>query len=162
MPLREINSRTDDCVVEIYADGACKGNPGPGGWGALLIFKNVNKEIYGGELETTNNRMELMAIIKALQCLRRSCVVELFTDSNYVVNGMTRWIHGWVKNDWLNSQKKPVKNTDLWRLLRDEALKHDVSWIWVKGHDGNFGNERADYLANKGVLENFVNKKMES
>lgn len=142
-------------IVEIYADGACKGNPGIGGWGALLIYKGIEKEIYGGELNTTNNRMELIAVIKALQCLKRRCSVSLKTDSNYIVKGMTQWIENWVKQNWLNSQKKPVKNEDLWKILHSEAMKHDVTWIWVKGHNGNSGNERADALANKGALKFF-------
>lgn len=138
-------------IVRVYADGACKGNPGIGGWGAVLIFKGIEKEIYGGELNTTNNRMELMAVIKAFQCLKRRCFVELITDSSYIVNGMTKWIHGWIQQNWLGSQKKPIKNADLWQLLHGEALKHDVVWTWVRGHSGNIGNERADFLANKGV-----------
>ncbi len=137
--------------VVIHTDGACSGNPGPGGWGALLQFGPHAKEICGGELDTTNNRMELMASIKALEALKVPCDVELHTDSTYVRNGITKWIHGWVKNNWKGSNKKPVKNKDLWGRLLAATERHEVDWRWVKGHSGNPGNERADRLANKGM-----------
>ncbi len=137
--------------VDIYTDGACKGNPGPGGWGALLIAKGKEKELYGGEKETTNNRMELTAAIEAFRALKRTCEVHIYTDSNYVKDGITSWIHGWKKKGWINSQNKPVKNKDLWQELDKQIGKHQVTWHWVKGHAGNPGNERADQLANLGV-----------
>lgn len=137
--------------VTIYTDGACSGNPGPGGWGALLLYGEHEKELYGGEAETTNNRMELQAAIEALNALKRSCEIDLYTDSQYVKGGITGWIHGWKKNGWKTSNKKPVKNVELWQAL-DEALKrHKVSWHWVKGHAGHEGNERADELARRGM-----------
>ena len=137
--------------VVIYTDGACSGNPGPGGWGALLTFGEHEKELCGGEAETTNNRMELQAAIEALNALKRSCEVDLWTDSQYVKGGITGWIHGWKKNGWKTSNKKPVKNVELWQAL-DEAMKrHSVSWHWVKGHAGHEGNERADELARRGM-----------
>lgn len=138
-------------VVEIYTDGACSGNPGPGGWGALLLYGDHEKEIYGGELETTNNRMELTAAIEALKLLKRSCEVHLHTDSTYVRNGITQWIHGWKTKGWKNSAKKPVKNADLWQALDEATKRHDIKWFWVKGHAGDPGNERADALANQGM-----------
>ena len=137
-------------VVEIFTDGACKGNPGPGGWGALLRLGDTEKELYGGEHATTNNRMELTAAIRALQSLNRRCVVKLHTDSQYVQKGISEWIIGWKKRGWKTADKKPVKNEDLWRELDVLAAQHDVDWIWVKGHAGHDGNERADALANKG------------
>lgn len=137
--------------VVIYTDGACSGNPGPGGWGAVLIYGDHRKEINGGESETTNNRMELMAAIEALNALKKDCSVELYTDSNYVKNGITSWIHGWKKNGWKNSQKKPVKNAELWQELEAATKRHKVSWHWVKGHAGHPENERADELARMGV-----------
>lgn len=137
--------------VTIYTDGACSSNPGPGGWGALLLYGEHEKELYGGETETTNNRMELQAAIEALNALKRSCEIDLYTDSQYVKGGITGWIHGWKKNGWKTSNKKPVKNAELWQAL-DEALKrHKVSWHWVKGHAGHEGNERADELARRGM-----------
>ena len=139
--------------VEIYTDGACKGNPGPGGWGALMKYKDQAKEIWGGELDTTNNRMELLAAIKALEALTRPAKVELYTDSNYVQQGITSWIHNWKNNGWKTSARKPVKNADLWQRLDDLTSKHDISWNWLKGHAGHPGNERADQLANLGVEE---------
>ncbi|NVJ70010.1 MAG: ribonuclease HI [Alphaproteobacteria bacterium] len=138
-------------VVDIYTDGACSGNPGPGGWGALLLYGDHEKEIYGGELETTNNRMELTAAIEALKLLKRSCEVHLHTDSTYVRNGITQWIHGWKTKGWKNSAKKPVKNADLWQALDEATKRHDIKWFWVKGHAGDPGNERADALANQGM-----------
>ncbi|WP_029041986.1 ribonuclease HI [Cucumibacter marinus] len=138
-------------TVIIHTDGACSGNPGPGGWGALLEFNGKTKALKGGEAETTNNRMELTAAIEALSALKRPCKVELHTDSSYVKDGITKWIHGWKRNGWKTAQKKPVKNAELWQAL-DEALKrHDVSFHWVKGHAGHDGNERADELANEGM-----------
>ena len=137
-------------VVEIFTDGACKGNPGPGGWGALLRFGETEKELCGGEPATTNNRMELLAVIRALESLNRRCVVKLHTDSQYVQKGISEWIIGWKKRGWKTADKKPVKNVDLWRELDQLASQHDVEWLWVKGHAGHDGNERADQLANKG------------
>jgi ribonuclease HI len=133
--------------VVVFTDGACSGNPGPGGWGAILTFKGVEKELKGGEAHTTNNRMELMAAISALEAMKRPCLVELHTDSQYVKNGITSWIHNWKRNGWRTADKKPVKNEDRWRRL-DEALAiHNVDWRWVKGHAGHDMNERADALA---------------
>ena len=137
--------------VTIYTDGACSGNPGPGGWGALLIYGEVEKELFGGEAETTNNRMELTAAIEALKALKRPCEIDLHTDSKYLRDGMTSWIHNWKKNNWRNAKKKPVKNADLWQQLDEVITEHTISWHWVKGHDGNPGNERADTLANQGM-----------
>lgn len=139
--------------VEIFTDGACKGNPGPGGWGALLRCGDVERELYGGEPDTTNNRMELQAAIQSLKALKRPCRVDLTTDSEYVRNGITRWLEGWKQKDWKNSARKPVKNADLWRVLDEENQRHDVSWHWVKGHSGHVENERADQLANRGIDE---------
>jgi len=138
-------------VVEIYTDGACSGNPGPGGWGALLLYGEHEKELTGGEMNTTNNRMELTAAIEALGALTRPCTVKLHTDSTYVRDGIMKWVHGWKKNGWRTANKKPVKNSDLWQLLDAAVRKHDVEWIWVKGHAGDPGNERADALANQGM-----------
>lgn len=138
-------------VVEIYTDGACSGNPGPGGWGALLIYGEHEKELTGGEMNTTNNRMELTAAIEALGALSRPCTVKLHTDSTYVRDGIMKWVHGWKKNGWRTANKKPVKNSDLWQALEAAVRKHDVEWIWVKGHAGDPGNERADALANQGM-----------
>ena len=138
-------------TVTIYTDGACSGNPGPGGWGAILIYGDHRKEINGGEHETTNNRMELMAAIEALNSLKRPCKIELYTDSTYVKQGITTWIHGWKKNNWRNSQKKPVKNAELWQTLDEAQARHDISWKWVKGHSGHPENERADELARAGI-----------
>ena len=142
-----------DDVVDIYTDGACKGNPGPGGWGALMESGGRTREIYGGEPATTNNRMELMAVIRALEALRKPCRVRLHTDSQYVQLGISKWIHGWKKNGWRTADKKPVKNADLWLELDALAANHDIEWLWVKGHAGHDGNERADALANLGVAE---------
>jgi ribonuclease HI len=140
-------------VVTIHTDGACKGNPGPGGWGALLESAGREKEIFGGEANTTNNRMELTAVIRALESLKRACTVELYTDSQYVKNGIEQWIHTWKRNGWKTSAKKPVKNADLWRELDSLAMRHQVRWHWVKGHNDHPGNERADALANRGVQQ---------
>ncbi len=142
---------SDDERVQIWTDGACSGNPGPGGWGALLVYNGTEKELSGGAAETTNNRMELSAAIAALEALKRPCKIDLHTDSQYVKGGITGWIHGWKKNGWKTADKKPVKNVDLWQQL-DEALKrHDVAWHWVRGHDGNVENEKADLLARQGM-----------
>ncbi len=137
--------------VEIYTDGACRGNPGPGGWGALLQYGDTEKEICGGESNTTNNRMELTAAIEALKLLKRPCDLTLYTDSEYVRKGMLEWIEGWKKRGWKTAAKKPVKNDDLWRQLDQQVSRHQIKWVWVKGHAGNPGNERADALANQGI-----------
>ncbi len=137
--------------VVIYTDGACKGNPGPGGWGALMRWGSHEKELFGGEARTTNNRMELTAVIEALSALRQRASVAVYTDSEYVKNGITSWIHNWKLRDWRTADKKPVKNVDLWQRLDQLAAAHDVRWHWVRGHDGDPGNERADELANQGV-----------
>jgi ribonuclease HI len=139
--------------VKIFTDGACKGNPGPGGWGALLRYGDKEKHLWGGEAETTNNRMELEATIQALGALKRECQVILTTDSQYVRKGITEWIHGWRKNGWKTAAKKPVKNADLWQALDELTKKHQVEWRWVKGHSGHPENELADQLANRGVEE---------
>lgn len=135
----------------MYTDGACKGNPGPGGWGVLLRYKNREKKLCGGEPNTTNNRMELTAVIEGLRTLNRSCPVVITTDSEYVKNGITQWIHGWKQRGWKTAAKKPVKNEDLWRELDIEVGKHRIEWHWVKGHSGHPENEIADELANLGV-----------
>jgi len=140
-----------DRAVIAYTDGACSGNPGPGGWGVLLLYKGNERELTGGELATTNNRMELTAAIEALNALTRPCKVELYTDSRYVLDGITTWIHGWKKNGWRTSDKKPVKNEDLWQRLDELVQRHEVSFHWVKGHDGHPENERADELARQGM-----------
>jgi ribonuclease HI len=140
-----------DSFVTIYTDGACRGNPGPGGWGALLLFGEHRKELRGAEAETTNNRMELTAAIEALAALKRPCGVKLYTDSQYVRQGITEWIHQWKERDWRTSDKKPVKNVDLWQSLDSQIKRHDIEWHWVKGHAGVPGNERADELANEAI-----------
>lgn len=137
--------------VEIYTDGACKGNPGTGGWGALLISGQHEKELFGGEADTTNNRMELMAVIQALAALKRPCKIILHTDSQYVLKGITEWIEGWKAKGWKTASKAPVKNVDLWQALDQARSVHQIEWRWVRGHVGNPGNERADQLANRGV-----------
>jgi ribonuclease HI len=139
--------------VVIYTDGACRGNPGPGGWGAVLRFNGHERQLHGGETPTTNNRMELLAAIQALETLREACAVTLFTDSNYVRQGLTEWLPQWRKRQWRTADKKPVKNQDLWQRLEAAASRHQVQWRWVKGHSGDPGNELADALANKGVDE---------
>ncbi|WP_250312234.1 ribonuclease HI [Rickettsia endosymbiont of Oedothorax gibbosus] len=136
--------------VVIYTDGACSGNPGPGGWGALLQFNGVCKEIFGHELHTTNNRMEMTAAIEALKVLKKSCCVELYTDSKYLQLGITQWINTWIKNNWHKNNNDPIKNVDLWKKLYDELGKHSIIWNWVKGHGNNKGNQIADSLAVKG------------
>src|SRR5471032_1004411 len=144
------HSMTSD-LIDIYTDGACKGNPGPGGWGALLRFGNQEKELFGGETPTTNNRMELMGVISALEALKRPCRVVINTDSQYVQKGISEWIHGWKKKNWMTAAKTPVKNADLWKRLDALVVQHQIEWRWVKGHSGHPENERADALANRGV-----------
>lgn len=139
--------------VEIFTDGACRGNPGPGGWGALLRFGDDEKELCGGEAETTNNRMELMAVIQALSALKRPCDVILTSDSTYVLKGIQEWMPSWKKRGWKTAAKKPVKNVDLWKLLDDAIKGHTIDWRWVKGHSGHAENEIADQLANRGIDE---------
>ncbi|QRN03805.1 ribonuclease HI [Legionella sp. MW5194] len=140
-------------TVEIFTDGACKGNPGPGGWGALLRYNGQEKALYGGETHTTNNRMELTAAIRALSALTRPCVVDLYTDSQYMRQGMMEWLHGWKKKGWLNAKKEPVKNADLWQELDRLSKMHTIRWHWVRGHSGHPENERADELANLAITE---------
>ena len=139
--------------VVIYTDGACRGNPGPGGWGVWLSFGEHSRELYGGHVETTNNRMELTAAIKGLQALNQDCHVKLYTDSEYLRKGITEWIHNWKKRGWKTAAKKPVKNADLWQELDEEVASHHIEWHWVKGHAGDPGNEKADELANRGIDE---------
>lgn len=139
--------------VQMYTDGACRGNPGPGGWGVLLRAGKRERELFGGEYDTTNNRMELTAAIEGLDALRRSCSVELFTDSRYVMQGVTEWLEGWKARGWKTSARKPVKNKDLWQRLDEACQRHEIEWRWVRGHTGHEGNERADALANKGIDE---------
>ena len=139
--------------VVIYTDGACSGNPGPGGWGAVLRWNGVEKELHGGDQETTNNRMELTAAIRALEALNRPSQVSLYTDSKYLLDGITKWIDGWQRNGWLTAARKPVKNADLWRRLLAAKDGHEITWLWVKGHAGEEGNERADALARLGIEE---------
>jgi ribonuclease HI len=144
---------TTDNIVEIFTDGACKGNPGPGGWGVLLRCKGKEKTLYGGEPDTTNNRMELMAAIEGLNALTRPCAVRLTTDSIYVKNGIEQWLANWKKNGWRTADKKPVKNMELWQRLDESVARHQVQWHWVKGHSGHRENEIADDLANLGASE---------
>ena len=139
--------------VVIYTDGACSGNPGPGGWGVVMQWQGKEKELYGFDPVTTNNRMELMAAIQALEALQRPTTVSLHTDSKYLLDGITKWIEGWQRNGWKTAAKKPVKNDDLWRRLVEAMRPHDVRWVWVKGHAGDPGNERADALARRGIEE---------
>lgn len=138
-------------IIEIWTDGACSGNPGPGGWGALLVAGNKRKELFGGEPDTTNNRMELRGAIEALNALKGPSKVKLHTDSTYVKDGLTKWIHGWKRNGWKTAAKKPVKNKDLWQDLEEACKRHDIAWVWVKGHSGDEGNEMADELARRGA-----------
>ncbi len=138
-------------VVEVYSDGACRGNPGPGGWGVLLRAKGAEKELWGGEAATTNNRMELMAVIRALEALKRRSRVRVYTDSQYVQKGISEWVRKWKRNGWKTAERKPVKNDDLWKRLDELAVQHDIEWHWVRGHAGHPENERADRLANKGI-----------
>ena len=142
---------TQNKTVYLYTDGACKGNPGKGGWGVLMRYGSHEKELFGGEAHTTNNRMELTAIIQGLAALKRPCAVVIYTDSQYVKNGMEKWIHGWKKNGWKTASKQPVKNEDLWQQLDRLAAQHQIQWQWVRGHAGHAENERADALANQGV-----------
>jgi len=139
--------------VIVHTDGACRGNPGPGGWGAVLESGSTSRELYGGETHTTNNRMEMTAVIRALQALKRDCRVKIVTDSKYVLQGMTEWMAGWKQKGWKTAAKKPVLNRDLWRELDTLASRHEITWEWVKGHSGHPLNERADQLANKGIDE---------
>lgn len=139
--------------VEIYTDGACRGNPGIGGWGALLHYDGIEKRLYGSEAQTTNNRMELMGSIAALQALKNPCQVILWTDSQYVKKGISEWLKGWKAKGWLTSANQPVKNKDLWQVLDEQAARHQVEWRWVKGHAGHYGNEVADQLANQAIDE---------
>lgn len=151
-------SEDDANLVEIFTDGACSGNPGPGGWGAILRFRGVEKELSGGETPTTNNRMELMAAIEGLKALKRASQVRVWTDSVYVRDGITKWVHGWKRSGWKTADKKPVKNVDLWQALLEAAKPHDVEWRWIKGHAGHPENERADALARGGIATIRANK----
>ncbi|MBC7907309.1 MAG: ribonuclease HI [Rhodospirillaceae bacterium] len=144
---------TPQDLVQLYTDGACSGNPGPGGWGCILRFKGLEKELKGGENPTTNNRMEMMAVLEGLNALTRPCTVEVYTDSEYVKKGMTEWLRGWKARGWKTADKKPVKNDDLWKALEEAASRHNVSWHWVRGHSGHPENERADELARQGAKE---------
>ena len=139
-------------TIDIFTDGACKGNPGPGGWGAILRMGNHEKELSGGEADTTNNRMEMTAVIRALKALNEPCAVTIHTDSRYVIDGMTKWIEGWKRKGWLNASKQPVRNQDLWHDLIEAVLHHQIEWQWIKGHDGHPENERADQLASNAAL----------
>lgn len=139
--------------VIAYTDGACKGNPGVGGWGAILSYNGVDKEIYGAEKDTTNNRMEILAAIKTLEALKRRCAITIYTDSKYLQNGINQWLANWKANGWRTAAKKEVKNKDLWQKLDELTLNHDITWSWVKGHSGNVGNEKADELANRAITE---------
>ncbi len=145
-------AKPDKGAIHVYSDGACLGNPGPGGWGAVLTWRGVEKELSGGEAETTNNRMELKAAIEGLAALKRSSTVHIHTDSTYVRDGITKWIHNWKRNGWKTAGKKPVKNMDLWQQLDDAIARHRVEWHWVKGHAGHPGNEHADRLAGEAAL----------
>jgi ribonuclease HI len=158
--LDHLQSLTDPSfvpMVEIYTDGACSGNPGPGGWGAVVCYQTMESDLSGGELTTTNNRMEMLAAIKALQALPRYCKVNLYTDSLYLRDGITRWMKNWKNNGWKTADKKPVKNQDLWQNLDQLLTQHDISWHWVKGHDGHELNERADALARNAIIAQRMN-----
>ena len=137
--------------VELFTDGACSGNPGPGGWGVIMRWKGAEKEMCGGEPHTTNNRMEMMAVIEGLNAMKRPCEIDVYTDSQYVQKGITEWVHGWKKRGWKTADKKPVKNEDLWKMLDEAAARHQVKWHWVRGHAGHAENERADELARQGL-----------
>jgi ribonuclease HI len=147
----EAQAPEDANLVELFTDGACSGNPGPGGWGVVLRWRESEKELSGGEAQTTNNRMELMAAIEGLKALKRGVRVRVWTDSIYVRDGITKWVHGWKKNGWKTADKQPVKNVDLWQALLAAAADHQIEWRWIKGHAGNPGNERADALARSGI-----------
>ncbi len=147
------NRNKEDIEVEIFTDGACSGNPGPGGFGAILRYKEKSKELQGCERDTTNNRMEMRAVIEALKQIKRPCRIRIVTDSSYVVKGMTQWIKGWLKRNWINSQKKPVLNRDLWEELLLVSEPHDIEWAWIKGHNGHTENERCDSLARTAMEE---------
>ena len=153
MTVAEPDDNPDDNIVDIYTDGACSGNPGPGGWGAILRWRGNERELCGGDPDTTNNRMELMAAIMALESLKRSVKARLHTDSTYVKDGITKWISNWKKKGWKTANRKPVKNMDLWQRLDDAVAAHDVEWHWVKGHAGHPENERADELARRGISD---------
>jgi ribonuclease HI len=148
-----MNRENSTEIVSIYADGGCRGNPGPGGWGVLMRMGDTEKELCGGEPDTTNNRMELTAVIRALEALKRPATIQVHTDSQYVQKGISTWIHNWKRNGWRTSDKKPVKNAELWQQLDALAQQHEIKWLWVKGHAGHPGNERADRLANRGIDE---------
>ena len=143
----------NEVIINIYSDGGCRGNPGPGGWGVLLQAGDTEKELWGGEANTTNNRMELTAVIRALEALKRPTTIHVHTDSQYVQKGISQWIHNWKRNGWRTADKKPVKNADLWQTLDTLTKTHEIKWLWVKGHAGHPGNERADSLANRGIDE---------
>ncbi len=149
--MSEAQALEDANLVELFTDGACSGNPGPGGWGVVLRWRESEKELSGGEAQTTNNRMELMAAIEGLKALKRGVRVRVWTDSIYVRDGITKWVHGWKKNGWKTADKQPVKNVDLWQALLAAAADHQIEWRWIKGHAGNPGNERADALARSGI-----------
>lgn len=146
-------SETLKIKVELFTDGACSGNPGPGGWGAILRWRGVEKELFGGAADTTNNRMEMTAVIEGLKALKRPCQVTIYTDSQYVLKGVTEWLSGWKARGWKTADKKPVKNIDLWQILDEKIANHAIEWCWVKGHAGHPENERADQLARDGVAE---------
>ncbi|RAU23326.1 ribonuclease HI [Paramagnetospirillum kuznetsovii] len=148
-----MSESTGNGPVELFTDGACSGNPGPGGWGAILRYRGVEKELKGGEPATTNNRMEMMAVLEGLNSLTRSCAVHIYTDSQYVMKGMTEWLRGWKARGWKTADKKPVKNDDLWKALDEACARHQVTWHWVKGHAGHAENERADQLARDGIAD---------
>jgi ribonuclease HI len=148
-----VSAEVEKTRVELFTDGACSGNPGPGGWGVILRWRGTERELCGGEKLTTNNRMEMTAVIEGLRALKRSCTVAVYTDSQYVQKGISEWVRGWKARGWKTADKKPVKNEDLWRALDEAAALHDVSWHWVRGHAGHAENERADALARKGLHE---------
>ncbi|MDR2365765.1 MAG: ribonuclease HI [Zoogloeaceae bacterium] len=152
----------EELLIEIYADGACSGNPGPGGWGVLLLCGGNSREIWGGEAHTTNNRMELTAVIQALQALKRPATARIYTDSTYVQQGISQWIHNWKRRGWKTADKSPVKNVDLWKELDRVAALHQLEWLWIKGHAGNSGNERADRLARRGIEEVLETRRRDS